>query len=191
LKQSYRLRDDKENVVLFGFMGSGKTTVGHMLAECLGFQFVDLDNEIEAEAGCSISEIFSYEGEAGFRKRELTAARLLADRSGLVIATGGGAVKQPEAIAAFGRTGLLVCLQVDAEECARRVLNARHRPLIEAESPEARRERIRNLLAERAPLYAAIPIQVKTSREPVKKVVRKVLSAVTEPIPSKTDNTLE
>jgi shikimate kinase len=71
------------------------------------------------------------------------------------------------------------------------VLNARHRPLIEAESPEARRERIRNLLAERAPLYAAIPIQVKTSREPVKKVVRKVLSAVTEPIPSKTDNTLE
>lgn len=183
----YRLRDGKANLVLFGFMGSGKTTVGRMLARRLGFEFIDLDDEIENETGCAISEIFGYEGESGFRKRELAAARRLADRTGLVIATGGGVVKQPEAIEAFSQTGLLVCLQVDADECARRILAARHRPLIEGETPEARRERIASLLAERAPLYAAIPIQIPTTDAPARTVVRRVLKAATLPVSSSAD----
>ena len=81
------------SIVLTGFMGSGKTTVGSMLAQALGWSFVDADDIIAAEAGCTIAELFRREGEAAFRERERAAVARLANRDSLVLALGGGAIE--------------------------------------------------------------------------------------------------
>ena len=99
----------KRNLVLTGFMGTGKTTVGRILAERLGYTFVDTDEVIESRAG-PISEIFEQRGEAGFRVLERDVARELADRRGLVIATGGRMMLDPTCRACLEPAADVVCL---------------------------------------------------------------------------------
>ncbi len=110
-----RIRADKENIVLTGMPASGKTTVGKLLAEKLGRTFIDTDAEIERETGLTPSEIFAEQGEAAFRDIESAVIARLADRNGVVIATGGGAVLRPENVRALKANGRLFFLNRSPE----------------------------------------------------------------------------
>lgn len=152
------------NVVLTGFMGTGKTTVGHILASLLGFEFVDTDQIIESDHG-PIPVIFAEQGEAAFRTVERRVASALADRAGLVIATGGRLMLDPDNAAALGASGRIFCLTAPVETILERVLGdgTAHRPLLDGDDPAGR---ITGLLAERKTVYSQFE-QVETeAREP-------------------------
>ena len=148
------------NIVLVGFMGTGKTTVGRILADRRAFAFLDMDDMIVEREGKPIPRIFAEDGESHFRTTERALVRELAARSGLVIATGGGIVLNPDNVADFARTGLVVCLWAEPEAILRRVGNDANRPLLACDDKIGR---IRELLAKRRPLYEAIPTRVDTT----------------------------
>jgi shikimate kinase len=150
----------KENIVLVGFMGTGKSATGRRLANHLCMQFVDMDKEIEKEQGKTISQIFKDEGEEWFREREHEKVKELSAQSGLIISTGGGVVLNPENIRAFEETGTVVCLKAGVDVILRRLATDKRRPLLKGKN---KRERITALLEERKPFYDAIPIQIDTS----------------------------
>lgn len=139
----------KRNLVLTGFMGTGKTTVSRILAERLGYEFVDTDEMIESRAG-PISEIFERDGEPAFRVMEQDVARELADRGGLVIATGGRMMLDPTCRACLAPAADVVCLTASADTIIERIGDTTRRPLLDV--PDAA-GRVRELLAERAEGY--------------------------------------
>ncbi|MGE5615648.1 MAG: shikimate kinase AroK [Bacillota bacterium] len=141
------------NIFIVGPMGAGKTTVGKRLAEQRGMTFVDSDHEIESRCGVDISYIFEKEGEAGFRKREKQVIGELAQRSGIVLATGGGAVIDPDNRHALGSRGFVVYLHATVQQQLARTQRCENRPLLQA--PD-RREVLERLLRERDPLYREI-----------------------------------
>jgi shikimate kinase len=145
--------------VLAGFMGTGKTTVGWLVAEQLGWRFVDTDDVIIARAGRTIAEIFEQDGEATFRQLEVAACYDMAALSHQVIATGGGALLDPRVHEAFAAGGLVICLTCDLDEIIRRVGDDPTRPLF---APD--RDRLASLLAERADHYARLPHHIDTTR---------------------------
>lgn len=159
------------NIILAGFMGVGKSTVGSLLASRLGMQFVDTDTCIEEEAGKSIAEIFAQDGEAAFRSIEAQVCQRLADRSGLIIATGGGALLNSATRAALERCGPVICLVADLDEIIRRVGEAPERPLFRPD-----RARLAALLATRLPLYASLPYQVDTTRRTPEEIAEEIAS---------------
>ncbi len=126
----------KPNIILTGFMGTGKTTVGRLMARQLGYEFVDTDHYIENQIGCSIAEYFRVEGEAAFRRKESELAQQLADRDGLVISTGGRMMLDPANAAALSKTGRVFCLVATPEEILQRVANDSNvRPLLQGTNP--------------------------------------------------------
>lgn len=156
---------DVRNVVLTGFMGTGKSTVGRILAARLGFEFVDTDVLIEDREG-PISTIFDERGEDVFRSIERSVAAELADRTSLVVATGGRLMLDPENAATLGRDGRVFCLVASVDTIESRVLAdaARfERPLLTTPDP---RRRITELLAERAPAYDRFPRVETDGRTP-------------------------
>jgi shikimate kinase len=147
-------------VVLVGLSGSGKSTVGELLARRWRIPFVDLDQEIEQAAGMSIPEIFRREGEDGFREREAEATRSVAPRGPVVVATGGGWMPRPELRDAWP-TAVTIRLQVNPREAAKRLADLPgSRPLLVNESPEAVLEQ---LLEQRLPAYGLADYTVDTS----------------------------
>jgi shikimate kinase len=138
------------NIALVGFMGTGKSTVGRIVASMLHFDFLDTDEMIENMAGKRISDIFSSEGEERFREYEKQAVARLKEINHSVISTGGGLVTRPENLASLKEHSLVVCLWCSAETIHRRVGHQLHRPLLQVEHPL---ERIRELLDQRAPAY--------------------------------------
>lgn len=151
---------NKVNLVLTGFMGTGKSTVGPRVARRLGMQFVDMDPLIEERAGMRIAAIFEAQGEAAFRALETALCHELAQQRGMVIATGGGALLNPTNRALLGSTGVIVCLTGDFETIMARVGPATDRPLLDADDRAAR---ARALLEARAAAYAALPHHVDTT----------------------------
>ncbi len=146
---------DEENrsIALVGFMGVGKTTIGRRLARRLDYQFADSDSEIERRAGCSVQKLFAEQGEAVFRRLETEALRELAERPGMVISTGGGAVLNPENAALLREHCRVIWLTASPGVIQKRVGSAETRPLLaNAANPLAH---IRQLLASREPHYAA------------------------------------
>lgn len=139
-----------KNIALVGFMGTGKSTVGQMVAGMLRFRFIDTDEMVEGMANKKIADIFVSDGEARFREYEKQAVQRLAQLSNTVISTGGGLVMNPENFASLKEHALVVCLWCSAETILRRVGHQTHRPLLRVENPL---ERIRALLEERAPVY--------------------------------------
>jgi shikimate kinase len=131
-------------------MGSGKTSVGLRLASTLGYDFVDTDKLIEQRAGRKISEIFATDGEPAFRAMESEAIANLTGSQSKVIATGGGAVLDPQNRHVFTTLGLTVYLKATARELYQRVKNDTNRPLLQVEDPKAE---VARLLAAREPLY--------------------------------------
>ncbi len=150
------------NIVLVGFMGSGKTWVGKLIAERTGMPLLDMDSIIVERAGKSINEIFADEGEAHFRKLERELAQELAETEGNIISTGGGIVLNPDNIADFEKNGLVVCLLVDAESVLERVRNDDTRPLLADDKEKA----IVELLESRRELYEAVTHKINTSGRP-------------------------
>lgn len=140
-----------DNIILIGFMGAGKTTVGHLLEEQYGYTFLDTDAWIEEQEGRSIARIFDEEGEAYFRQLEQrTLQRLAADTSHTVISTGGGMPLQRENARLLRELGLVFYLEVSGPEVWERVKDSHDRPLLECENPRAR---IQELLTARNPVY--------------------------------------
>lgn len=141
------------HLVLIGPMGAGKSSLGRRLAQARGLPFVDLDREIEARAGAEIPTIFACEGEAGFRRREREVLADVLAHKACVVASGGGAVLDPDNRALMGRQAFVVSLQIDVDEQLARLANDRSRPLLAG--PD-RTEVLMRLAAERTPLYAEI-----------------------------------
>ncbi len=157
-----------ENVVLTGFMGTGKSAVGRLLAIRLGFEWVDTDGLIESTHG-PIVEIFASNGEEAFRDMEKAVAVELAGRVGLVISTGGRMMLDPDNAAVLGKRSRVFCLTAAADEIVRRVVaqDGPPRPLLSGQRPA---EQISTLLEERAAAYAQFE-QVATDEKSVDEVV--------------------
>lgn len=146
---------ERQNIVLIGFMGAGKTVVGKALAERTGREHVDVDTL--ATEGSSIEEIFAAEGEQGFRRKEHTAIERAARLPNVVISAGGGAVLDPANVKALRRSGVVVYLEAGVDELASRLAGRTDRPLLRSATgelaPDELREKIRTMLTARAPLY--------------------------------------
>jgi shikimate kinase len=152
--------DSTDNIYLVGMPGAGKTTVGRQLARRLKRQFVDADHEIEARTGVRIPVVFEIEGEDGFRDRESQVIADLAGRSGLVVATGGGAVLRAENRAALKRGGVIIYLRVPPRILFERTRHDPNRPLLQVANPMMR---IEELFSQRDPLYQDVADIVITS----------------------------
>ena len=160
------------NLYLVGMMGSGKSTVGPLLAEALGYRFLDADAVISQAAGCSIPEIFERDGEAGFRSLERQVLQQLSQWHSLVVATGGGIVTVP---ANWGelRQGVVIWLDVAEEELLRRLqADPGGRPLLSCEDPAAK---LRLLLQQRQPLYAQADLHLSADGEDASGISQRVL----------------
>jgi shikimate kinase len=152
----------RENIILIGFMGVGKTSLGKLLATKLGRAFIDLDEKIERDAKMSIPKIFETYGEKYFRELEKAAVKDVTTRKNLVIATGGGTVKDAENLQLLKNSGVVICLTTDAEEIFRRTEKRGERPVLDGGGNE-RLETIKKLLAERQPFYSQADFQIDTT----------------------------
>ena len=150
------------NFILIGLMGSGKTTVGRLLALRLGKTFVDSDHEIEKKTGVSIRTIFDLEGEARFREREQQMILELSQRSDIVLATGGGAILSAENRAALAASGVVIYLTTTVDEILARTRRDTSRPLLQQAN---RKEVLEALLVVRDPLYREIAHITTASRQ--------------------------
>ncbi len=138
-----------KNIVLCGFMGSGKSVTGKLIAEKLGFTFVDMDSFLEKQSGMSVNNIFKTLGEQTFRSMETDAAKNLGQKDSLVIATGGGAVLNPKNVDYLKANGIVFLLDVTADTVKNRLKNDTSRPLLANDKENA----IENLLSERKMAY--------------------------------------
>lgn len=164
------------NIFLIGPMGAGKSAVGRYLARTLHLSFVDSDDEIESRTGVDIAFIFEKEGEQGFRKREAAVIDGLSKIDGVVLATGGGAVVDPENRSRLGGRGYVVYLYTSVDEQVSRTQRGRKRPMLENDNP---RGTLEELLAKRDPLYREIAdLIVETDGRKVKSVANEIIEQI-------------
>ena len=164
------------NIAVYGFMGVGKTTIGELLAENLGYDFIDMDAEIEKREGTTIREIFRVKGEPKFRQLESKLVKELSQRDGLVIACGGGAVADPDNAETLRKTSRMVYLTASIEEVINRTISDNNRPLLEVQNPVAVAS---ELLEQRKPVYTKYAeITVDTTDMTPDEVVEIVLEAL-------------
>ena len=178
-----------KNIVLTGYMASGKTTVGKYLAEKLGLTFIDTDEEIVRREGRSINEIFADVGEEGFRKIETDILRSLASGecisdiaspdSGLVISCGGGIVLRKQNLPLLKKLGTVIYLKADEETTFNRVKNDSSRPLLSSENQEELREKIRNMIKLRRPYYELTSdVKIDTGDMSVSEIAQEIIKQV-------------
>ena len=163
---------DKRNVILCGFMGVGKSSVGKKLSELMGREFLDMDEVIKVEEGISIPQIFSSRGEQAFRELEADLIDRIAQRTELVVATGGGAIANPQNLAKLKSCGVLVTLMADIPTILSRVGSGDNRPMLQAVDRE---ERIKSLLDKRSPAYAQADFIINTSSLTIDEVAQEIL----------------
>ena len=159
------------NIILVGFMGTGKTTVGKQLAAQLGLPLVDMDQLIETAEKKSIPQVFADHGEAYFRNLERNLVQQLAPTNGNIISTGGGIVLNTDNIVDFAQYGLVVCLTATPQTILQRVQDDQIRPLLAGE----KEKQIQTLLTKRQSLYDTIPFQVKTDARSPQEIVDSIL----------------
>jgi len=161
------------NIFLVGLMGAGKTTIGRLLARRLDMTFIDSDHEIEARTGATIPWIFEIEGEASFRRREADVIRELTAGSGIVLATGGGAVLDPASRALLAERGTVIYLRASVSSILQRTAHDKNRPLLQTADP---RRKLEDLTAQREPLYREIAdMVIDTGRPNVQSMVQTIL----------------
>lgn len=166
------------NIVLVGFMGSGKSSVGRILASLTGFALVDTDQLVVQEAGVPIPEIFRRHGEPEFRRLETAVVRGLVGRIGLIVATGGGVIVSPENRRLLAEIGPVVWLDATTEQLHQRVRHSR-RPLLQTDDP---RRTLEELYAAREPLYReAASVRIDSSRLSHRQTAEAVLAALRTP----------
>ena len=161
-------------------MGVGKTTVGRRLARRMNIPFVDADTEIEKAAGCSISDIFEFHGEATFREGERRVIKRILEGAPKVISTGGGAFIDPETRSRIRSKALSIWLRADLETILKRVKRNNNRPLLTGADPGTT---LRRLMAERDPIYAEADLVVDSGDTAIDKVVDAILDALRERTP--------
>ncbi len=159
-------------IFLIGFMGSGKTTVGGLLAERLHRKFIDLDTWISEESGCSVTQIFAQEGEAGFRSRETSALKTTAQILRSVVSTGGGAACLEENLQLMLNTGPVIALLVSPKVALKRAGRNSGRPLLERSDPLAAATQ---LLRQRKLFYQRADLKIDTDRLTPEMIVSKIL----------------
>ena len=165
-----------KNLFLVGPMGAGKSAVGRQLARMMHLDFVDSDDEIESRTGVDISFIFEKEGEEGFRKREVRVIDELSQREGVILATGGGAVVDPENRNRLGARGFVVYLYTSVDQQLDRTSRGRNRPMLENGDRETL---LRDLMEIRDPLYREIAdLTVDTDGRRVQTVAREILDSL-------------
>ncbi|HFE39097.1 MAG TPA: shikimate kinase [Gammaproteobacteria bacterium] len=153
-------------------MGAGKTTIGGKLAENLGMQFIDLDQEIERKTGAQIPLIFELEGEAGFRKRESRIFKALSQKKHLVLATGGGVILSKENRDTLKKSGVVIYLMAPLEQLLKRTAKDRNRPLLQTENP---RQTLANILKEREHYYKEVAdICIETDQKLLRDIVHEI-----------------
>ena len=160
------------NVFLVGPMGAGKSTIGRQLAALLKKDFLDVDHEIERRTGAAIPLIFEIEGESGFRRREALVVDELTRKTNVVLATGGGAVLDPDNRKALRERGSVVYLRAEIDILVERTRRDRNRPLLQTPDPRAKLEEIMRV---REPLYRATAhVIIETDRRNPQMVARDV-----------------
>jgi shikimate kinase len=165
-----------KNLFLVGPMGAGKSAVGRQLAKLLHLDFVDSDDEIEARTGVDIPFIFEKEGEDGFRKRESKVIDEISQRVGIVLATGGGAIIDPDSRSHLGGRGYVVYLYTSVAQQLERTARGRERPML---ANGDREEVLENLMKERDTLYREIAdLVVDTDGRRVQTVARQIHEAL-------------
>ena len=165
-----------KNLFLVGPMGAGKSAVGRHLARLLHLEFVDSDEEIETRTGVDIPFIFEKEGEEGFRRREVKVIDELSQREGVVLATGGGAIADPESRSRLGARGFVVYLHTSVKQQLERTQRRNKRPLLENGDKE---KVLRELMEERDPLYREISdLIIETDGRRVQTVAREIHDAL-------------
>lgn len=165
--------EKKQNVFLVGPMGSGKTTIGRILASKLRYDFHDSDQEIEKRTGVNIPLIFEIEGEEGFRKREQDVIEELTRLHPIVLATGGGAILKRENRQCLSARGTVVFLHSSIDELLDRTSKDKNRPLLQNDSP---RETLEALMQTREPLYRKVAdLTIETGKGRVQGVANKIL----------------
>ncbi len=160
------------NIALIGFMGTGKSSVGQLVASHLRFSFFDTDHDIEARAGKRITEIFAQEGEVAFRQWEERIVAELVSRTRTVIATGGGLPTHEQNLTSLKTHSLVVCLWASPEKIWERVRGQSHRPLLNDSDPLAK---IRRLLETREPYYRQADVLINTEMRSVREVAQQVI----------------
>jgi shikimate kinase len=163
------------NIYLVGFMGTGKTSVGRLLAEKKVWNFVDLDELIELKEQCRIVDIFAKEGEPYFRKIEKKTLKEVATQKGFVVACGGGIVLDKDNIKLMKKTGNLICLDASTDKILKRVAASSHRPLLNVGD---QKKRITLLKKMRQPYYMQADKVIDTSRLSVKQVADEIAKIV-------------
>ena len=165
-----------QNLILIGPMGSGKTTVGKQLASRTRMDFVDSDHMIEDRCGVSISTIFDIEGEEGFRKRETKMLAELCERSGIVLATGGGAITSEENRILLRKSGYVIYLKTTIKTQLARTQKNQNRPLLENVDVEGK---LNQLMEERGSLYEQeADLIVMSGDRVVSKVVEEIIQSI-------------
>ncbi len=165
-----------KNLFLVGPMGAGKSAVGRHLARLLHLEFVDSDEEIETRTGVDIPFIFEKEGEEGFRKREVKVIDELSQREGVVLATGGGAIADPESRSRLGARGFVVYLHTSVKQQLERTQRRNKRPLLKNGDKE---KVLRELMEQRDPLYREISdLIIETDGRRVQTVAREIHDAL-------------
>ena len=166
----------RRSIVLTGMMGVGKSSIGRRLAARLGIPFVDADAEIERAAGMSINDIFARHGEADFRNGEARVIARLLEGGEQVLATGGGAVMNPDTRALIKAKGVSIWLSADFEVLLRRISKRKNeRPMLQTADPAAT---LRALLSEREPVYAQADITVQSREVAHESIVADILAAL-------------
>jgi shikimate kinase len=164
---------EKENIILVGFMGTGKSTVGKRLAKILGWSFLDTDVEIEELTGLTISEIFRRHGETRFRSEEELLVKRLKEKRKFVIATGGGTVLNPLNWEELSQDGLMIALYAPLDEIYDRIGYRNDRPLLKGD-----RQEIEELWLKRQPIYNKADYIIDTTDKDIDEVVMEIIEVI-------------
>jgi len=170
--------NQKDNIILIGSMGSGKTSTGRILAKEMGYVFADTDEEVTKRTGVSIAYIFDVEGEEGFRKRECLALKECLNDNNTVLSTGGGIVLSKENRDLLQDRGTVVYLQTSIRSQVKRTTSTNNRPLLQNKDPE---ETLEKLMLTRAPLYEEIAdITIMTDNKSLQEMSKEIQRAINE-----------
>jgi shikimate kinase len=160
------------NLYLVGFMGTGKSTVGRLLAKQMGWQFIDSDHEIERLQGKAVSQIFAEDGEAKFRAMEREFIENGHPAEGCVVSCGGGLVVQSGMLELLRQRGVVICMHAPIETILQRTMHTTHRPLFEVADRE---QRVRDLYAQREEIYRRTGTMILTDKRPLREIAAHVL----------------
>ncbi|MDO8746888.1 MAG: shikimate kinase [Thermodesulfovibrionales bacterium] len=164
-----------KNIVLTGFMGTGKSEVSKELAKVLGWKAIDVDTEIEKSQNMKITGIFKQFGEQGFRDIETELIKKLSKNKNVIISTGGGAVLRQENMDALRENGVVICLTATPETILKRISNNNDRPLLQVKNPL---NKIKELLEFRMPYYEKADIMIDTENKTPLEIAEKIIEKI-------------